>query len=58
MYWISIHGMLGAYMEIRKGLSLSVNKRDRQMSHQLNPGLIYAVQMYAYGSGSVKSKPA
>lgn len=49
--------MLGAYMEIRKGLSLSVNKRDRQMSHQLKHGLINAVQMYAYGSGSVKSEP-
>lgn len=50
--------MHGAYMEIQKGLSLSVNKRDRQMSHQLKPGLIYAVQMYTYGSGSIKSEPA
>lgn len=58
MYWISTHGMLGAYVEIRKGFSLSLNKRARQMSHQLKHGLVCAMQMYAYGSGSVKSEPA
>lgn len=44
-------------IEIQKGLSLSVNKRGRQMSHQLKHGLIYAMLMYAHGSGNVKSEP-
>lgn len=40
--------------KIQKGLSLSVNQRDRQMNHHLKHGLIYAVQKYVHGSGSLR----